>query len=52
MNKIQQAQQILAALQLPPAQQNEMAALVLLALAGLQEDSPWLDTRHCEFMIY
>lgn len=34
--KVQEARQILAALGLPKSQQNEMAALTLLALAGLK----------------
>ncbi len=41
MGKIEQAQDILEALGLPAAQQNEMAALTLLVLAQLSEDSPW-----------
>jgi len=41
MGKIQQAQTILKALGLPPAQQNEISALTLLILAGLSEETPW-----------
>lgn len=41
MDKIQEAQEILRALGLPPAQQNEISALTLLALCGLGPDHPW-----------
>lgn len=41
MGKIEQAQEILESLGLPPAQQNEISALTLLALAQLSEDTPW-----------
>ena len=41
MGKIEQAQGILESLGLPPAQQNEVAALTLLTLAQLSEDTPW-----------
>jgi adenine-specific DNA-methyltransferase len=41
MGKIEQAQEILQALGLPNAQQNEISALTLLALAQLTESSPW-----------
>ena len=41
MGKIEQAHEILESLGLPPAQQNEIAALTLLALAQLSEDTPW-----------
>ena len=41
MGKIEQAQEILQALGLPTAQQNEMSALTLLALAQLTENIPW-----------
>lgn len=39
--KITEAQQALKALGLPPAQQNHMAALTLLALVGLGPNDPW-----------
>jgi type II restriction enzyme len=46
MPKIEEAQAILAAFGLPPAQQNEMAALTLLALCHLKPDDDWqLATR-------
>lgn len=41
MGKIEQAQEILESLGLPSAQHNEMAALTLLVLAQLSEDSLW-----------
>ena len=41
MGRIAEAQAILAELGLPSAQQNEMAALTLLALAQVAEDTPW-----------
>ena len=41
MNKIKKAQDILNALGLPPAQQNEMSALTLLALCGLSKNDNW-----------
>ncbi len=39
--KIREAQQMLAALGLPPAQQNKIAAFTLVALASLGPDEPW-----------
>lgn len=42
MGKIQEAQDILKTLGLPKRQQNEMAALTLLVLAQLSEDTPWV----------
>jgi len=44
MNKVLEAQDILKALGLPPAQQNEMSALTLLALCGLEENDIWKST--------
>lgn len=41
MATVDDAQTILRALGLPPAQSNEMAALTLLALCGLTPNSPW-----------
>jgi adenine-specific DNA-methyltransferase len=43
MGKIEQAQEILQALGLPSAQQNEISALTLLVLAQLSEQTPWKD---------
>lgn len=39
--KTSEAQQAIKALGLPPAQQNRMSALTLLALVGLRPDDPW-----------
>ena len=41
MSKIEDAQEILKALGLPPAQQNDISALTLLALCGLRPNDPW-----------
>ncbi len=41
MSKIAAAQEILKALGLPDAQQNEMSALTLLALCSIREETPW-----------
>jgi len=41
MGKIQEAQDALKELGLPPAQQNEMSALTLLVLAQLSEETVW-----------
>lgn len=41
MGKIEQAREILELLGLPSAQQNEISALTLLALAQLSEDTEW-----------
>ena len=43
--KVTEAQQALKALGLPPAQQNHMAALTLLALVGLKPDDPWQNAQ-------
>lgn len=41
MSKIAEAQEILKALGLPPAQYNEMAALTFLAVCNIKEDDTW-----------
>ena len=41
MGKILEAQDILRALGLPPAQYNESAALTFLSLANIKKDEPW-----------
>ena len=41
MSKIDDARDILEQFGLPPAQQNDISCLTLLALAGLSEDDPW-----------
>jgi len=45
MTKIEEAKNILKALGLPPAQQNEMSALTLLALCDLRSDDSWNQAR-------
>lgn len=45
MNKIEEAQLILKDLGLPTAQQNEMAALTLLALCNISESTNWKDAH-------
>lgn len=45
MNKIEEAQNILKALGLPPAQQTKMAALTLLAMCGLTKQDPWSNAK-------
>ncbi|MCI0518690.1 MAG: N-6 DNA methylase, partial [Chloroflexi bacterium] len=45
MGKIEQAQEILEMLGLPAPQQNEVAALTLLVLAGLAEGTPWQEAQ-------
>lgn len=45
MGKIEQAQEILEALGLPAAQQNEISALTLLTLAQLSEKTPWKNAK-------
>ncbi|MGA1874743.1 MAG: BsuBI/PstI family type II restriction endonuclease [bacterium] len=44
MGKCEEAQEILKALGLPVAQQNEISALTLLALCGLKENDNWKKT--------
>ena len=41
MGKVDEARDILEQLGLPPAQQNDISCLTLLALAGLSENDPW-----------
>jgi type II restriction enzyme len=45
MDKIEEAKKILKTLGLPPAQQNDISALTLLALCGIKENDPWKDAR-------
>ncbi|MBI5666710.1 MAG: restriction endonuclease [Chloroflexi bacterium] len=45
MPEIAEAQEILAALGMPEAQQNEMAALTLIALCGLKPGEHWSSSR-------
>lgn len=41
MSKIKEAQEILKAIGLPPAQYNEMAALTFLAICNIKEEDSW-----------
>lgn len=41
MSKIEEAQEILRVIGMPPAQCNELSGLVLLALCGIKEDDEW-----------
>jgi adenine-specific DNA-methyltransferase len=52
MGKIEQAQEILESLGLPSAQQNEMAALTLLVLAQISEDTPWKSASTRSFRVH
>jgi type II restriction enzyme len=45
MPEIRDAQQILVSLGMPPAQQNEMAALTLLALCNLRPSDDWVSAQ-------
>ena len=45
MSKITEAQEILKALGLPEAQQNEMSALTLLALCNIKDETPWSEAK-------
>ena len=46
MSKIDEAKEILNALQVPAKQQNAMCCCVLLAMAGLVEETPWQDATN------
>lgn len=52
MGKIQEAQEILKALGLPPAQQNEISALTLLVLAQLSEETPWTEAKRQSLRVH
>lgn len=52
MGKIEQAQEILEALGLPSAQQNEVSALTLLTLAQLSEDTPWKNANSVSLRVH
>jgi BsuBI/PstI restriction endonuclease domain/BsuBI/PstI restriction endonuclease HTH domain len=52
MGKIEEAQDILTTLQLPTAQRNEIAALTLLVLAQLSEDTPWTEARRQSLRVH
>ena len=46
MSKIDEAKQILNALQVPEQQQNAMCCCVLLAMAGLTKENSWQDATN------
>jgi len=52
MGKIEQAQEILEEIGLPSAQQNEISALTLLALAQLSERSAWKDATNSMLRVH
>ncbi len=52
MGKIQEAQEALKALGLPPNQQNEISALTLLVLAQLSEETPWSKAKQQSLRIH
>ncbi len=52
MGKIEQAQEILEALGLPSAQQNEISALTLLALAQLSENTAWKNATSASLRVH
>ncbi len=52
MGKIEEAQEILGALGLPPAQQNEMSALTFLALTNLGEKDSWKKAKPVRLRIH
>jgi adenine-specific DNA-methyltransferase len=52
MGKIQEAQDVLKTLGLPPGQQNEISALTLLILAQLSEETPWREAESWSLRIH
>jgi len=52
VGKIEEAQEILKALGLPPAQQNEMSALTFLALTNLREKDSWKKAKPVRLRIH
>ncbi len=52
MGKIQEAQRILHDLGLPPAQQNEISALTLLAICNLSETTSWANVSRQPITIH
>jgi hypothetical protein len=52
MGKIQEAQEVLKMLGLPLAQQNEISALTLLALAQLNEETSWSEAKRQTLRIH
>ena len=51
MSKIEEAQEILKQLGLPPQQQNQIAALTLLALSGIRPQDSWSKSRRSSMTI-
>ena len=52
MGKVDDAIEILKALGLPPAQQNERSALTLLALLDLKKNTPWSKSKQRALIIH
>jgi adenine-specific DNA-methyltransferase len=52
MPKIEEAKDLLNAAGLPPAQRNELAALILLALSNLTEMAPWQSAQRRSIRIH
>ncbi len=52
MGKVEDGQEILAALGLPPAQQTAIAAYTLLALADVGKRTPWADAKRRSMKIH
>lgn len=52
MSTIDEAQEILKALGLPPAQQNEISALTFLALANIRENDSWANAEPVRLRIH
>ena len=51
MANVEEAQDILEILGMPPAQQNFMAGMTLIALCGLTPDSPWFFAKRRRCMV-
>jgi len=52
VSKITDAQKILKALGLPPAQQNEISAITLLALGNIKKNTSWQETEQNRVRIH
>lgn len=52
MNKLDEAKEILVAFGLPPKQQNERSARVLLSLADVKPDTPWKDATNTPIRVH
>lgn len=46
MSKLEEAREILSALQVPDKQRSDMCCYILLVMAGLPEDASWMDARN------